>query len=95
MEVTMRFSIVIVLVAAVAVGASVTAGRPAFAQNDAFPFRAGDTVEFTYGGGGTHTCRIEEIRGTFARCERPLRSEAPFWWVNVGEVQGLRVKLPK
>ena len=45
-------------------------GRPVQAQPQPLPFAIGETVTISLQG-GTHRCRIEEIRGTFARCGDP------------------------
>ena len=44
--------------------------RPVQAQAQPLPFAIGETVTISLQG-GTHRCRIEEIRGTFARCADP------------------------
>ena len=44
--------------------------RPLQAQAQPLPFAIGETVTISLQG-GTHRCRIEEIRGTFARCGDP------------------------
>ena len=43
---------------------------PVRAQPQPLPFAIGDTVTISLQGGTTR-CRIEEIRGTFARCADP------------------------
>ena len=63
------WTIPVLLVLAGLVGHAVGA-RPAQAQTPALPFSIGETVTISLQG-GTHRCRIEEIRGMFARCGDP------------------------
>ena len=67
--------------------------RPMQAQAEAFPFQVGDVVTFSFQGGGTRPCRIEEMKGTFARCGNTDRlgpqigSKHLEEWVNVAVVE--------
>ena len=74
--------------------------RPATAQTELLPFRVGSVVTFSFDSAGTRTCRIEELRGAFARCVDPdtptiIRYGTPepdAEWVNVAEVELVTVK---
>ena len=59
-----------VLLALAALAGYATGTRPVQAQAQTLPFAIGETVTITLQE-GTHRCRIEEIRGTFARCGSP------------------------
>ena len=59
-----------VLLALAALAGYAAGARPVQAQSVGLPFSAGDTVTFS-NPEGTWKCRIEEIRGTFARCGDP------------------------
>jgi hypothetical protein len=84
-----------VLLALVALGGYAAGARPVEAQAPVFPFLPGETVHFSFQDGGSRTCRIEEMKGVFARCGTP--SETPvarygdparrLEWVNVAEVE--------
>jgi hypothetical protein len=63
-----------VLLALVAVAGYAAGARPVQAQAQHLPFALGETVAVSVQG-ATSRCRIEEIRGTFARCGDP--SEPP------------------
>lgn len=63
------WSVPVLLVLAAASGYTVGT-RPVQAQAQLLPFTSGETVTITLQG-GTHRCRIEEIRGAFARCGDP------------------------
>jgi hypothetical protein len=84
-----------VLLALAALAGYATGARPVQAQAEPFPFQVGDVVTFTFQGGGTRPCRIEEMKGTFARCGKPSDSQGPpiryrQWleeWVNVAVVE--------
>ena len=77
------------------------ATTPGRAQGEPFPFQVGDRVEFALQDDGIWHCRIEEIKGVFARCGNPSdrqgpsigRREPPEEWVNVAAVKW--VKKPK
>jgi hypothetical protein len=95
----MRRSIVAPALLALAALAGYAAGaRPLQAQSEALPFTTGETVTFEFANGGTRDCRIEDIKGVFARCgnlsdrQGPTigRREAPEDWVNAAAVQGVR-----
>ena len=88
------WSVPVLLAFALLVGSAV-GSQPAQAQAEAFPFRVGERVTFSFQGGGSRTCRVEEIKGVFARCGDPsapsvVRYGDPVpqqWWVNVAEVE--------
>jgi hypothetical protein len=63
-------SIALLLVLAALAGYAVGA-HPVEAQTVALPFSTGETVTISLQGGGSRKCRIEEIRGMFARCADP------------------------
>ena len=60
-----------VLLALAAVAGYAAGAHPVQAQTEALPFSTGDTVTFSFQPEGTWKCRIEEIRGAFARCGDP------------------------
>ena len=63
-----RWSIPILLALAALAGYTLTT-KPVRAQGEPFPFQVGDTITFSFqGGGATRSCRIEEMKGAFARC---------------------------
>jgi hypothetical protein len=64
-----RWSVPVLLVLAALAGYAVGA-RPVQAQAQPWPFALGESVTISLQG-GTHRCRIEEIRGMFARCGDP------------------------
>ena len=67
----MRYSWTVFVLLALAALAGYAAGaRPVKAQAQPLPFAIGETVTFSLQG-GTHRCRVEEIRGAFARCADP------------------------
>ena len=87
-----------VLLALAALVGYAAAARPVQAQAPAFPLQVGENVLFSFQGGSSRECRIEEIRAVFARCGepserggstigRPARREAPEQWVNVAVVE--------
>jgi hypothetical protein len=59
-----------VLLALAALAGYAVGTRPVQAQAQLLPFAIGETVTLSLHG-GSHRCRIEEIRGTFARCADP------------------------
>jgi hypothetical protein len=63
------WSVPVLLALAVLAGYAVGA-LPLQAQAQPLPFAIGETVTISLQG-GAHRCRIEEIRGTFARCGDP------------------------
>jgi hypothetical protein len=88
-----------VLLALAALAGYAVGARPVQAQAEAFPFHVGDTVTFSFQGGGTRPCRIEEMKGAFARCGNPDRqgprigSKHLEEWVNVAVVEwAMRVR---
>ena len=82
-----------VLLALAALAGYAAGTRPVQAQSEALPFSTGDTVTFS-NPEGTWKCRIEEIRGAFARCGdpsgpqvvRPGDRQPDLRWVNVAAV---------
>lgn len=94
----MRHSWCIPLVLTFAAVAGYAAGsRPVQAQADTWPFSTGETVTFEFTDGGTRQCRVEEIKGGFARCGSLMerqgptigRREPPEDWVNIAVVEGM------
>ena len=66
-----HLSVVPILLALAALAGYAAGARPVQAQVEALPFSTGDTLTFSLQGDGVWKCRIEEIRGTFARCGDP------------------------
>ena len=94
----MRRSWFIPALLALAVIAGYTAGtRPVQAQTEALPFSIGDIVTFSLQDDRSWKCRIEEIRGAFARCGDPSGPSPVRYgdrqpeqqWVNVAAVKSL------
>ena len=88
------WSVPVLLALAALVGYAVGT-RPVQAQAQVLPFAIGETVTITLRE-GTHRCRIEEIRGTFARCGTPsgppvggfgVRQPTSDQWVNLAVVE--------
>ena len=85
-----------VLLGFAALAGYASGARPVQAQVQPLPFAVGETVTISLQG-GTNKCRIEEIRGTFARCGDP--SSAPIGgfgvrqasddqsWVNLAVIE--------
>jgi hypothetical protein len=93
-----------VLLALTALAGYAGGARPVQAQAEAFPFQVGDIVTFSFqGGGGSRPCRIEEMKGAFARCGSPDRQGPTIGgrkpleeWVNVAVVEwAMRVREDK
>ena len=84
-----------VLLAIATLAGYAVAARPVQAQTEALPFSVGDTVTFSFNGGGSRRCRIEELRGRFARCGDPSASRVVRYgdpqmdreWINVAVVE--------
>ncbi len=82
-----------VLLAVAALAGYAAGARPVQAQAEALPFTIGETVTFSMHPEGSWKCRIEEIRGTFARCIDPSMPVRFFdrqpdqQWVNVAAVR--------
>ena len=82
-----------VLLALTALAGYAAGARPVQAQSEALPFSTGETVTFS-NPEGTWKCRIEEIRGAFARCGDPSGPQVvrngdrqpDQRWVNVAAV---------
>ena len=90
-----------VLLALAAVAGYAAGARPVQAQTEQWPFSSGEVVTLTLPGGGTHSCAIEEIKGTFARCGSGQRQpfsigarERPEEWVNLSQVEWVRKTRP-
>ena len=89
----MRHPMFVPVLLALAALAGYAGARPVQAQSEALPFSTGDTVTFS-NPEGTWKCRIEEIRGAFARCGdpsgpqvvRPGDRQPDQRWVNVAAV---------
>ena len=88
------WTVVVLFALAALVGYTLTT-KPVRAQGAAFPFQVGDIVTFSFADGDSRQCRIDEIRGMFARCGNPSdqqgptigRREPPEQWVNVSVVE--------
>lgn len=85
-----------VLLALAALAGNAVGARSVQAQAEPFPFQVGDIVEFSFQDDGSRQCRIEEIKGTFARCGNPsdhqpftVGREPPHRWVNVAVAESL------
>jgi len=83
-----------VLLAFAALAGYAAAARPVQAQSDQWPFGSGDAIVLAFPGGGTRSCTIAEMKGTFARCEtdqpqtlRIGQRERPEEWVNMAQVE--------
>ena len=83
-----------VLLAVAALAGYAAGARPVQAQSEAFPLQVGEIVMFSFQDGDNRQCRIEEMRGTFARCGTTSnrgptigRTEPPAQWVNVAVVE--------
>ena len=85
-----------VLLALAALAGYAAGARPVQAQSQPLPFAIGETVTISVQG-ATNRCRIEEIRGAFARCgdsssppvggfgvRQPSSDQS---WVNLGVVE--------
>jgi hypothetical protein len=83
------------LLALAALAGYAVGARPVQAQGEAFPFQLGEIVTFSLQDDGQRDCRIEELRGYFARCGNPSQyqppgirqPEAPEEWVNIAAVK--------
>jgi len=74
------FAALAALLIGVLVGYGIGAGRVE-AQAETFPFRVGETIEVG------QTCRIEEMRGSWVRCQSPAGLDiATDTWVNMAAV---------
>ena len=87
------WSIPVLLALAALAGYTLTT-KPVRAQGEPFPFQVGDTITFSFqGGGATRPCRIEEMKGAFARCGNTDRQGPTVGrkyleeWVNVAVVE--------
>ena len=95
-------SLVAALLVVAAVGGYAAGTAPVRAQGELYPFLLGEVVTFTYPDNGRRDCRIEEIKGVFARCGSPVertgptigRPTPPEEWINVMEVEGI-IKIPR
>lgn len=86
-----------VLLVLAALGGYAVGTRPVQAQPQTLPLVIGETVNISLQGSGTHRCRVEEIRGTFARCGDPSRQPVGGFgvrqpsddqsWVNLANVE--------
>ena len=85
-----------ILLALAALAGYAAGAHPVQAQTEALPFSTGDTVTFS-NPEGTWKCRIEEIRGAFARCGDPSGPQVVRYgdrqpdqrWVNVAAVASI------
>ena len=92
-----------VLLALAALAGYAAGARPVQAQSDVLPFSIGDTVTFSLPPDGSWKCRIEEIRGTFARCADPSGPQVVRYgdrqpdqqWVNVAVVRSVSKTPPQ
>ena len=91
------WSVPVLLVLAALAGYTLTT-KPVRAQEEPFPVRVGDKVELALQDDGRWQCRIEEIKGVFARCSNPSerqgstvgRPEPAEEWVNVTAVKWIK-----
>jgi hypothetical protein len=92
-----------ILLALAALAGYAAGARPVQAQADAFPFQVSDIVTFS-SHERTYHCRIEEMRGNFARCGSVSeggggfsigRPERPDEWVNVAVAQSIIKHKPR
>ena len=88
-------SFIPVLLALAALAGYAAGARPVQAQADSLPFQIGEIVTFSLQDEGQRDCRIEELRGYFARCGDPSQYQPPAIrqpeareeWVNVAAVK--------
>ena len=71
-----------------ALGAYTLGARSVLAQPDTFVFRMGETVTFVFAPEWSRTCRIEEIRGSYVRCQNEP-GVAGEYWINTDQVPGV------
>jgi hypothetical protein len=92
----MRYrSLAAAALALAAIAGYAAATAPLGAQGDVYPFQIGEVVTFGYPDNGRRDCRIEEIKGVYARCGSPVersgptygRREPPDEWINVMQVE--------
>ena len=84
-----------VLLALTALAGYAAGARPVQAQAEAFPFQIGDVVTFSFPDDGRRDCRIEDLRGYFARCGNPSQHQTSIIgqperreeWVNLAAVK--------
>lgn len=84
-----------VLLILAALAAYTLTTRPVRAQGAGWPFEVGDIVTFSFQDGDSRQCRIDDIRGSFARCGNTSdrhgptigRREPPEEWVNASVVE--------
>ena len=87
-------SFVPVLLVIAALAGYATGARPVRAQTDASPLRIGEIVTLSFEGGGSHRCRIDDLKGSFARCGDPEAPAVPRYgdpprrveWINLAAV---------
>lgn len=91
----MRHSWTVALLLVLSLTAYTLTTKSVRAQGAAWPFEVGDIVTFSFQDGDSRQCRIDEIRGSFARCGSPSdqhgptigRREPPEQWVNASVVE--------
>jgi hypothetical protein len=83
-----------ILLALAAIAGYAAGARPVQAQAEPWPVATGEVVTLTFAGGGSRSCSVEEIKGTFARCgtgqRQPLsigQRERPQEWVNLSQAE--------
>jgi hypothetical protein len=95
-------SFVPVLLVIAALAGYAAGARPVRAQAEAFPLRVGETVNFSFTGGGSHQCRIEDLKGGFALCGNPAGPQVLRYgdrvrreeWVNLAAVEWIITLTP-
>ncbi len=73
------------LVLASAVGAYAAQGKTT-EKPEGLPFKVGDALTVRYSPGQDRECRVEEIRGTFVRCEQGRVFET---WLNISQATSI------
>ena len=80
---------VAILVVLGAVAGYAAGTRPLQAQTSTetpLPFQVGQTVELGFDASHSRRCRIEELKGTFVRCQNLSRSDRASRWINLAQV---------
>jgi hypothetical protein len=93
------WSVPVLLALAALVGYAVGA-RPVQAQSELWPVSTGEVATLTFAGGGSRSCAVEEIKGTFARCGQRQppsigQRERPQEWVNLAQVEWVTKPRPE
>jgi hypothetical protein len=75
------------LVLASAAGAYAAQGKPT-EKPEGLPFKVGDALTLRYSPGQDRECRVEEIRGTFVRCDHARAIEM---WLNISQATAIEL----